>query len=415
MKFINYKNGEAYLEGVALNTVAEKFSTPCYIYSQQVIEENYYAFSKTLYSEEDQKQHFICYAVKANSNLHILNLFARLGAGFDIVSGGELASVLRAGGDPRKIVFSGVGKQAAEITQALQANIFCFNVESESELLHIQDLAKQIGKIAAFALRINPNINPQTHPYIATGLKNNKFGITLDVARNLIPKIKNLSHVRMIGLACHLGSQLVTLEPFVAAAEYLKELYLELSSAGIQIQYINLGGGLGVRYRDEQPPAREHYVRTLQRIFGPYPLNIILEPGRSIIAEAGILLTRVQYLKHTNEKNFAVVDAAMNDLMRPALYQTWQDIIPITIHPKTRALDYDIVGPICESADSFGQNRRLRLQPKDLLAILTVGAYGFSMSSNYNLRPRPAEVLIEHRKPRLIRRRQTIEELLVWE
>ncbi len=416
MKFIHYINGEAYVEGLSLNSIAEEYGTPCYVYSRQVIEENYHAFINVLQNNhETEKQHLICYAVKANSNLSILNLLARLGSGFDIVSGGELERVLAAGGDPQKIVFSGVGKQVNEIKRALEANIFCFNVESEAELERIQELAKQQQKIASITLRVNPNIDGGTHPYISTGLKNNKFGIDPQTLTSLLPKIKHLPNIKIIGLACHIGSQLLSMDPFLEVMKFLRQLYLEFTEAGIPLQYLNMGGGLGVRYHNENPPTRSDYVSTIKKMFDAYPVNIILEPGRSIIADAGILLTRVEYVKKTPEKNFAITDAAMNDFMRPALYNAWQDIIPVTSHTELQPRLYDIVGPVCESADFLGQNRRLRLKAGDILAVLMAGAYGFSMGSNYNSRLRPAEILVDDDQSKIIRRRETLQDMFALE
>jgi diaminopimelate decarboxylase len=409
MEFIHYRDKEAYFEEVSLKKIAEDFGTPCYVYSRQVLEENYCAFAHALYNPP--KQSLVCYAVKANSNLTLLNLLGHLGAGFDIVSEGELERVLVAAGDPQKIVFSGVGKTRAAIKRALAAKILCFNIESESELERIQTLAAEQHTQASIALRINPNIDAQTHPYISTGLKNNKFGIELEALPSLLLKIKKMSTLRLQGLACHIGSQLLALDPFLQVMECLRKVYLECLKIDLPIQHINMGGGLGVRYHNETPPSPQHYISAVRKVFDAYPVNIIVEPGRAIVANAGILLTRVEYLKSTSLKNFAIVDAAMNDLMRPALYDAWQDIIPVTLHPEAAAQTYDIVGPICESADFLGKNRLLRLEPGTLLAILTSGAYGFCMSSNYNSRPRAAEILIDKDRAQLIRRRETIPEI----
>jgi diaminopimelate decarboxylase len=411
MKNLSYQKGEAYLEGVSLKTVATQFGTPCYVYSRAAFEENYQAYNRAfIEGQKTALQHLICYAVKANSNLALLNLLAGLGSGFDIVSGGELERVLVAGGDPQKIIFSGVGKQEFEIETALQNNIYCFNVESESELERIQKVAQDQKKLAPIALRINPDIDALTHPYIATGLKDNKFGLELKSISRLREKIKKLPNVKLIGLACHIGSQLVQLEPFIEVISCLHELYLEFTAAKFPLEHLNVGGGLGVRYRNEMPPSQEDYVASLKDLFSPYPLKLILEPGRSIMADAGVLLTRVEYLKETSEKNFAIIDAAMNDLLRPALYHAWHDIIPLS-ESEEAIQTYDLVGPVCESADCLGRDRRLRLKAGDFLGILMTGAYGFSMSSNYNSRPRPAEVLVDGTELHLIRRRETVKEL----
>ncbi len=402
MKDLGYLNGEAYLDGLSLKSIAEQFGTPCYVYSRATIEAHYQEFSGDHYQ--------ICYAVKANSNLAILNLLSNLGAGFDLVSGGELERVLKAGADPKKLIFSGVGKQVFEIEEALRAKIHCFNVESEAELERIQMVAKRMGKVAPIALRVNPDIDALTHPYIATGLKENKFGIPRAALAALRPKLKKMKNLKLLGLACHLGSQLVKPEPFQEALRCLRELYFEFSEQGFHLQHLNVGGGLGVRYRHETPPSRKAYLALIEEVFSDLKIQVILEPGRSIMAESGLLLTRVEYLKENGDKNFAIVDAAMNDLLRPALYHAWHDIIPITTS-SVEVKTYDLVGPICESADCLGRDRRLRLQADDLLGILTAGAYGFSMSSNYNSRPRPAEVLIDEGQAHLIRRRESIKEL----
>lgn len=415
MKQFQYINGEACVEEIPLKNIAEEFGTPCYVYSRQIIEENYLAFDRAFTDDTGHNYpHQICYAVKANSNLAVLNILARLGSGFDIVSAGELERVLAAGGDPSKVVFSGVGKQTTEIERALAINISCFNVESAEELERIQAIAERVGVQAAIALRINPNIDAMTHPYIATGLKDNKFGIELNTIPNLLQKLKAMPNITLIGIACHIGSQLTTLEPFIEVIECLHDLYLQLLAAGFSIQHINVGGGLGVRYKNENPPTRETYVSAIKARFSPYAMKIILEPGRSIIADAGILLTRIEYIKSTSNKNFAIVDAAMNDFLRPALYHAWQDIVP-ALSRSDNLKNYDIVGPVCESADFLGRDRQLRIQSGDLLCILMAGAYGFSMSSNYNSRTRPAEIMINKAQVNLIRRRETVTELFTSE
>jgi diaminopimelate decarboxylase len=407
MQHIQYHNNILTMEQTPLSDVANQFGTPCYVYSRAAIEENWRAFNNALIDIP----HRICYAVKANSNIGILNLLTRLGSGFDIVSLGEMQRVLAAHGDPKKIVFSGVGKKTVEIASALAAGIHCFNVESVDEIQRIHAIAKADNKIATITLRINPNIDAKTHPYIATGLKENKFGIDIDRIADVCANIKTLSHIQLIGIACHIGSQLTTIEPFIEATDRLLEIAEQIMKDGFALQHINIGGGLGVRYHDEEPPSIHLYVQKIRERLKKNSLEIIIEPGRSIIANAGVLLTRIEYLKPTAHKNFAIVDAAMNDLIRPALYDAWQDIVTVQNNTEYPEKAYDIVGTVCESADFLGKNRRLRLQTGELLAIMSAGAYGFSMSSNYNSRPRIAEVMIDKNKMYLIRRRETIEEL----
>lgn len=411
MDNFHYRNGVLFVENVALPDIASQFGTPCFVYSHAAIETNWRAFNEGFGSYP----HRICYAVKANSNIGILHLLAQLGSGFDIVSQGELERVLVAGGDPQKIVFSGVGKSEAEISRALDANIFCFDVESTDELERLQTIAKQKNRIANIGLRINPNIDARTHPYIATGLHENKFGIEIDAAPTLCKMINDMSHVKLVGIACHIGSQLTELEPFAEAIESIIILIERLISENITLQYINFGGGLGVRYHNETPPDIYKYIYTLVNQVQKYNLEIILEPGRAIIANAGILLTRVEYLKNNPHKNFAIIDAGMNDFIRPALYEAWQNILPVTIHQQVADKVYDIVGPVCESSDFQGKDRKLALSAGDLLAVCSAGAYGFSMSSNYNSRPRAAEILVHGDKVSMIRRRETIEDLFAHE
>ncbi len=408
MTFIHYRNNEAYAHGILLKHLADKFGTPCYIYSRPFIEKNYLAFASSL----NNIDHLICYAVKANSNVSILKLLNSLGSGFDIVSEGELARALAAGADPKKIIFSGVGKRAEEIEYALNANIYCFNIESENELERVNTIALAQNKIAPIALRINPNIDPKTHPYISTGLKNNKFGIELSRIPGLYERIKNLSNIKLIGIACHIGSQLVETEPFIEVINCLKQVYFQLLNSGAKLEHINVGGGLGVCYQNEIPPTPEQYIALVKHAFSDFPIKIVIEPGRSIIANAGLLLTKVEYVKATTEKNFAIVDAAMNDLMRPSLYNAWHNIVPLKQHSDIVAQNYDIVGPVCESGDFLGHDRTLQLQQDDLLAVLMTGAYGFSMGSNYNSRPRPAEIMLEDNQFYLIRQRETVNDLL---
>jgi diaminopimelate decarboxylase len=411
MLHFSYQNNQLCAEKIPFTDIAKQFGTPCYVYSHAALTENWHAFSDAF----GAVQHRICYAVKANSNLAILNLFARHQSGFDIVSQGELERVLAAGGDPKKIVFSGVGKKPAEIFRALEVGIHCFNVESESELQRIHALAKQKNKIAAIALRINPHIDAGTHPYIATGMKENKFGIEIETVLPLCAAIKNMPHLKLIGIACHIGSQITDLTPFVDAIDRVLELATVMAQLDIKLEHINIGGGLGVTYQDEQLPSIKEYVKTLCEKFAKQPYEIIIEPGRALTANAGILLTQVEHLKHTTYKNFAIVDAAMNDLLRPSLYNAWQRILPVSAISSAEEKLYDIVGPVCESADFLGKDRRLALQPNDLLAVCSAGAYGFSMSSNYNSRPRAAEVMVNQDKMYLIRRRETIAELFVQE
>lgn len=414
MKFMNilqYQNNVLCLEDVHLPDIAMRFGTPCYVYSRATLESNWRQFDSAF----GECPHRICYAVKANSNIAILNLLAKLGSGFDIVSVGELERVLIAGGDPKKIVFSGVGKKSEEIIRALEVDIFCFNIESEEELDRIHLLAKYYDKIARIALRVNPNIDAKTHPYIATGLHENKFGIQLDQVLSLCKKISSMPHLKLIGIASHIGSQLTELNPFIEALDCLQQLIKNLIQSGFSLQTINVGGGLGVCYYDETPPAIEQYVSIVKEKMQPLNLEIILEPGRAIVANTGILLTRVEYLKHSHHKNFAIVDAAMNDYMRPALYDAQQRIIPIQLENNKEEKIYDIVGPVCESADFLGKQRKLAIAPGDLLAVCTAGAYGFSMSSNYNSRPRVPEILIDKGEVHLIRQRESIQDLFSQE
>jgi diaminopimelate decarboxylase len=411
MEYFHYENDTLFAEKVPLNDIANQFGTPCYVYSKQAIETSWRAFNDSF----DNYPHRICYAVKANSNLNILHILAKLGSGFDIVSQGELERVLMAGGNPQTIVFSGVGKSETEINRALDSHIFCFNVESTGELERLNHLAKLKSKIAQIALRINPNIDPHTHPYISTGLEDNKFGIDIAEAIDISRQIKTMSNIKLIGVACHIGSQLIDIEPFIEAMQSMLDLVGQLKKENISLQYFNFGGGLGVRYHNETPPAIYDYIHLLVNKLKKHKLTIIIEPGRAIIANAGILLTRVEYVKHNKNKNFAIVDAGMNDLLRPSLYNAWQDILPVKQQTETADKMYDIVGPVCESADFLGKNRKLNIDTGDLLAICSSGAYGFSMSSNYNSRPRAAEVLVDHDTVHVIRQRETIQELFLKE
>lgn len=411
MGWFHYKNKELFVENIPVTSIASKIGTPCYIYSEKAIQTNWLAFEEAF----GNIPHRICYAVKANSNLTILKTLADMGSGFDIVSLGELERVLAAGGDPSKIVFSGVGKQIEEIRRALEVGIYCFNVESEAELERLEQVAKSLNKTANISLRINPNIDALTHRYIATGLKENKFGLPLDSIIFLAEKIKQLPHLNLMCLGCHIGSQLTQLNPFLQALDCLLPLIAQLRKLGFAINTVNIGGGLGIRYQNESPPSIQDYVSAIMNKIENYNLEIIIEPGRVIVGDAGILLTRVEYLKHSEHTNFAIVDAAMNDFMRPSLYDAWHDILPVKLNPDLPTLPYDIVGPVCESSDFLGKQRELALAPGDLLVVTTAGAYGFSMSSNYNSRPRSAEVLINHDQIKLIRKRETIEDLFSTE
>lgn len=410
MNTLHRKNGRLHLEGVALDTLAERFGTPLYVYSREALESAYLAYAKAFAATP----HLICYAVKANSSLAILNLFARLGAGFDIVSGGELARVLAAGGEAGKVVFSGVGKTVAEMRAALEAGILCFNVESEGELYRLNRVAGELGKVAPVSFRVNPDVDPKTHPYISTGLKENKFGVPIADAPALYRLAASLPNLRVTGIDCHIGSQLIDLSPLADAADRVLALVDALAADGIRLHHIDLGGGVGIRYRDEIPPDLAAYGRVLARKFAGRKETLLLEPGRSLVGNAGLLLTRVEYLKPGEDKNFAIVDAAMNDLMRPALYDAYHDIVAVV----ARAGDtkrYDIVGPICETGDFIGFARDLAIEEGDLLAILSVGAYGMSMASNYNSRPRAAEILIDKNEIDLIRERESIDGLMAGE
>jgi len=415
MNTFTYRGDRLYAEGVALSEIAEKHGTPCYVYSRAHIEAQWRAFDQAF----GVRDHLVCYAVKANSNLGLLNVLARLGSGFDIVSVGELERVLAADGDPGKVVFSGVGKGMHEIERALEAGIACFNVESEAELVVLNEVAARLGRHAPVSLRINPDVDARTHPYISTGLKESKFGIPMREARAAYHVAQKLSHLRIVGVDCHIGSQLTELAPFADALERVLELVDQLAADGIVLQHIDLGGGLGIRYRNEEPPAPGEYVAAfLQRLDAHGDryrhLKLLIEPGRAIVGNAGVLLTRVRYLKHVEAKNFAIVDAAMNDLMRPALYGAWQDIAPVLKRAGT-AQNYDVVGPVCESGDFLGRDRALKVQAGDLLAVCSAGAYGSCMSSNYNTRPRAPEVMVQGENFHVVRRRETIEELLLPE
>jgi diaminopimelate decarboxylase len=405
-----YRGGALHAEDVPLADIAERFGTPCFVYSRAYLTIAYASFDRAFGAHP----HLLCYAAKANSNLAVLDVFARLGSGFDIVSGGELERVIAAGGDPGKVVFSGVGKRADEIELALAKGILCFNVESESELLRISRIAAGAGRTARISLRVNPDVDPKTHPYIATGLKRNKFGVQFEDARALYRRARDLPGLEIAGVDYHIGSQITELPPFLDALDKLLGLVGKLEADGVRLRHLDLGGGLGIRYRDETPPEPVAYIGALlERLRGRHE-TIMLEPGRSMVGNAGVLLTRVEYLKHGSERNFCIVDAAMNDLIRPALYDAFQDIVPV--EPRAAApRTYEVVGPICESGDFLGHDRALAVREGDLLAIRSAGAYGMSMSSNYNTRPRAAEVMVDGATVHLIRSRERVAELMAHE
>jgi len=411
-QYFSYKNGLLYAEEVSLVDIANQYGTPCYVYSRHALEQNWQAFTQAF----GNTPHRICYAVKANATLAILNVFATHDAGFDIVSIGELERVLAAKGNAKKIIFSGVAKQSAEMIRAIEVGVGCFNVESESELNRLHAVAAQQKTVVEIALRINPNIDARTHPYIATGLSDNKFGIDVSEVLSLYKKIHTtMPYCKLTGIACHIGSQLTELSPFIEAIDCILELIAELKAVGIPLQHVDIGGGLGVTYQDETPPTITEYVTALCAKLKNSGLEIIIEPGRALVANAGILLTRVEYLKHTRYKNFAIVDAGMNDLLRPALYDAWHPIMSVKLNHTLQEQTYDIVGPVCESADFLGKNRLLAIKEGDLLAIGSVGAYGSCMSSNYNARPKAAEVMINKAKIDLVRQRETLQSLFAQE
>ena len=412
MNSFTLKNNTLHVENVALTSIADEFNTPCYVYSKSALTQAFKSFSAGF----KDCDHLVCFAVKANPSLAILNLFAKLGAGFDIVSGGELARVLAAGGDPKKIVFSGVGKTEAEMQAALNADIFCFNVESASELQRLNDVASFMGKVAPISLRVNPNVDAKTHPYISTGLKNNKFGVAYEDALDIYLQAAKMSNIAIHGVDCHIGSQITELSPFLDAFDRVLALVDALAENGIVIQHIDAGGGIGICYSDETPPEFTVFATAMRAKLGNRNVKLVFEPGRALVGNAGVLLTKVEYLKHTESKNFAIVDAAMNDLMRPALYDAYHDIK--AVQPRkddTEALTYEIVGPVCESGDFLGHDRTLALVEGDVLAIMSAGAYGMSMSSNYNTRPRAAEVMVDGDQCHLIRKREQIADLFALE
>jgi len=410
MNHFTYVDDRLYAEEVDVAALAERYGTPLYVYSRGALESRWRAFDTALQGRD----HLICYAVKANSNLAVLSVLAKLGSGFDIVSVGELERVLRAGGDPHKIVFSGVGKRADEMRRALEVDIYCFNVESEPELERLNAVAGEMGTRAPVSLRVNPDVDARTHPYISTGLKENKFGIEIERAPEVYARAAEMPHIDVVGVDCHIGSQLTDTAPFVAALQRVLHLVDQLAQRGIALRHIDAGGGLGVRYREETPPTPQAYVAALVSALGERDCKLMVEPGRSIVGNAGILLTRVEYLKASAHKHFAVVDAAMNDLIRPALYSAWQDIVPV--HRQERRIQrYDVVGPVCETGDFLGKDRDLAIAPGDLLAVMSAGAYGFVMSSNYNTRPRAAEILVDGAAHYVARRRESLEDLWAGE
>ncbi|MGE5523304.1 MAG: diaminopimelate decarboxylase [Rhodospirillaceae bacterium] len=406
---VRYQQGELYVESVPLALVAERHGTPCYVYSRAALTAAYQAFDGAFAGRD----HLVCYAVKANSNLAVLNLFARLGSGFDIVSGGELRRVLAAGGDPAKVVFSGVGKTVEEMRLALQTGILCFNVESESELTRLNRVAGDMGKRAPVSIRVNPDVDARTHPYIATGLKESKFGVAYEAAHALYERAHGLPNIEIHGIDCHIGSQLTEVAPFQEALEKVLALGDRLQQDGIALRHLDIGGGLGIRYSDETPPTADQYARALLQVIGDRPHRLLFEPGRLLVGNAGLLLTRVEYLKQGETRNFAVVDAAMNDLMRPALYDAWHDMLPV--RRGTSEATYEVVGPVCETGDFLGHARTLALDEGSLLAVLSAGAYGMSMASNYNTRGRAAEVMVDGETLHLIGERESFASLIAGE
>jgi diaminopimelate decarboxylase len=409
--FFNHQGRSLFAENCSVTAIAQTHGTPLYLYSRATIERHWHAFNDAA----GQQDHLICYAVKANSNLAVLNVMARLGSGFDIVSQGELSRVLAAGGNASKVVFSGVGKKSSEIAFALEQGIYCFNVESAPELDRINKVAQAMDKIAPISLRVNPDVDAGTHPYISTGLKENKFGIAIDDAQAVYQYAASLSNLEVRGVDCHIGSQLTDLKPFLDALDRVLLLVDSLAEQGIKLSHLDVGGGLGVCYQDEKPPHPEQYAKALAKKLTAYDLKLIYEPGRAIMANAGILVTEVEFLKENEERNFAIVDAAMNDLIRPALYQAWQAIIPVEIRDDVTAKNYDVVGPVCETGDFLGKDRTLSIKAGDLLAVRSSGAYGFTMSSNYNSRPRAVEIMVDGERVSVVRKRETIEQLWLGE
>ncbi len=423
--FFERREGVLHAESIPLNTIAERHGTPVFVYSEGAIRAQWEAFESGFQGESPKgerggpgtqgQDHLLCFAVKANSNLAVLALLARMGAGFDIVSVGELERVLQAGGEAGKVVFSGVGKREDEIRRALEVGIRCFNIESEAELERVNQVAGAMGLRAPISLRVNPDVDAGTHPYISTGLRSNKFGITIDRALDVYRHAATLPHLEIIGVDCHIGSQLTELSPFEDALDRLLRLVDQLGEHGIALHHIDVGGGLGIDYRDDNPPAPAEYVRAITSRLEGRGLEIIMEPGRAMVGNAGVMVTRVEFIKEGEEKNFCIVDGAMNDLIRPALYSAWQDIVPVEARTSGESNSYDIVGPICETGDFLGKERELNVEQGDLLAVLSSGAYGFVMSSTYNSRPRAAEVMVSEEKQWLVRERETIESLYAGE
>lgn len=411
MDYFDYRANHLFVEDVALHDIAEHYGSPTYVYSRATIERHWKAFDDAF----SALPHCVCYAVKANSNLAVLNVLARLGSGFDIVSGGELARVLVAGGRADKVVFSGVGKTTAEISEALQKQIRCFNVESIPELTRINDVAADLGLVAPISIRVNPDVDAQTHPYISTGLKENKFGIAIEDAEQVYLQASGMSNIVIRGVDCHIGSQLTSVDPFVDALKRVLALIDRLASLNINLHHLDIGGGLGITYKDEVPPTPAEYAQALTGLLAGRNLEVLMEPGRAIVGNAGVLLTRVEYLKLTEDRHFAIVDAAMNDLLRPALYQSWQEIVPVELDETGQVQQYDIVGPVCETGDFLGKDRALVIKQGDLLAIKSAGAYGFTMSSNYNSRPRSAEIMVDGDTIHCIRERESVESLYMGE
>ncbi len=411
MPIQQYRNSKLHIENVALNQIASEAGTPCYVYSRKAIENNYLQYRNAL-DANGASQHMVCYAVKANSNIAVLNILALLGSGFDIVSGGELERVLAAGGSPDKIVFSGVAKTSEEISRALEVGIHCFNVESETELHRIAEIARDMQTNAPVSIRVNPDVDAKTHPYIATGLAENKFGIDIEEAPRIYMEARNNPHLDVIGVDCHIGSQLTDLEPFEDALDRVLTLVDTLAGLNITLKHVDIGGGLGVVYESERPPTIESYIKTLLKKLGQRQLNLVLEPGRSIVANAGYLLTKVDTIKSNPAKRFAIVDAAMNDMLRPALYNAWMEILPLSLSSQAEVSTYDVVGPVCETGDFLGKARKLAIEEGDLLCLNSAGAYGFVMSSNYNSRGRAAEVIIDNDQFHTVRERETIADLI---
>lgn len=410
MNFFELKSGVLHAENVALTDIAEQYGTPCYVYSKQALTQAFNDFQAGLSTTD----HLICFAVKANPNIAVLNVFAQLGAGFDIVSGGELARVLAAGGDPKKVVFSGVGKTADEMRAALDAGILCFNVESASELVRLNQVAEEMGKVAPVSLRVNPNVDAKTHPYISTGLKNNKFGVAIEDAVSVYQKAAAMPNIAVHGVDCHIGSQITEIAPFIDALDRVLGLVEALEGHKIHISHIDVGGGIGITYDNETPPEFKQYTQAILEKLNKKQVKLLFEPGRALVGNAGVLLTKVEYLKPTESKNFAIVDAAMNDLMRPALYDAYHDIVPAQTRDGEKTV-YEIVGPVCETGDFLGHDRALNLRENDLLVVKSAGAYAMSMASNYNTRARAPEIMVDNNQCHIVRKREQITDLFALE